>query len=54
MARVDYASGDLGGAMMMTGSAMAQGGVLAIGLQERNNSGESGIALLHGMATPGA
>ena len=31
---------------MMTGSAMAQGGVLAIGLHEPNNSGESGIALL--------
>jgi hypothetical protein len=53
MARVDHASGDLGGSMM-TGSAMAQGGVLAIGLQELNNSGESGIALLRGMATPSA
>jgi hypothetical protein len=31
----------------MTGSAMAQGGVLAIGLHELNTSGESGIALLH-------
>jgi hypothetical protein len=39
------ACGDVGGSMM-TGSAMAQGGVLAIGLHELNNSGESGIALL--------
>ena len=39
------ACGDLGGAMM-TGPAMANGGVLAIGLQELNGSGESGIALL--------
>jgi len=39
------ACGDIGGAMM-TGSAMNQGGVLAIGLHELNNSGESGIALL--------
>jgi len=39
------ACGDLGGEMM-TGSAMANGGVLAIGLGELNNSGESGIALL--------
>lgn len=39
------ACGDLGGEMM-TGSAMANGGVLAIGLRELNNSGESGIALL--------
>jgi hypothetical protein len=39
------ACGDVGGSMM-TGSAMAQGGVLAIGLKELNNSGESGIALL--------
>ena len=39
------ACGDLGGSMM-TGSAMAHGGVLAIGLHELNNSGESGIALL--------
>ena len=40
------ACGDVGGSMM-TGSAMDQGGVLAIGLHELNNSGESGIALLH-------
>jgi hypothetical protein len=39
------ACGDLGGSMM-TGSAMANGGTLAIGLKELNNSGESGIALL--------
>jgi hypothetical protein len=39
------ACGDLGGAMM-TGPAMAQGGVLAIGLRELNSSGESGIAVL--------
>jgi hypothetical protein len=39
------ACGDLGGSMM-TGSAMANGGVLAIGLKELNDSGESGIALL--------
>jgi hypothetical protein len=39
------ACGDLGGAMM-TGPAMAQGGVLAIGLRELNTSGESGIAVL--------
>ncbi|HEX5497811.1 MAG TPA: hypothetical protein VFX03_01235, partial [Thermomicrobiales bacterium] len=39
------ACGDVGGSMM-TGSAMAQGGVLAIGLKELNDSGESGIALL--------
>src|SRR5215212_11601269 len=39
------ACGDVGGSMM-TGSAMAQGGVLAIGLHELNTSGESGIALL--------
>ncbi|HET7093732.1 MAG TPA: hypothetical protein VFI22_09650 [Thermomicrobiales bacterium] len=39
------ACGDLGGSMM-TGSAMAQGGVLAIGLGELNGSGESGIAVL--------
>jgi len=38
------ACGDLGGAMM-TGPAMAQGGVLAIGLRELNTSGESGIAV---------
>jgi hypothetical protein len=41
------ACGDLGGEMM-TGSAMANGGVLAIGLRELNDSGESGIALLRG------
>ena len=39
------ACGDIGGAMM-TGSAMNQGGVLAIGLRQLNTSGESGIALL--------
>ena len=39
------ACGDVGGSMM-AGSAMPQGGVLAIGLHELNNSGESGIALL--------
>jgi hypothetical protein len=39
------ACGDIGGAMM-TGAAMDQRGVLAIGLKELNNSGESGIALL--------
>jgi hypothetical protein len=39
------ACGDLGGSMM-TGPAMANGGTLAIGLQELNGSGESGIALL--------
>ena len=39
------ACGDLGGSMM-TGSAMTNGGTLAIGLKELNNSGESGIALL--------
>lgn len=39
------ACGDLGGEMM-TGPAMANGGVLAIGLRELNNSDESGIALL--------
>ena len=39
------ACGDLGGEMM-TGPAMANGGVLAIGLRELNDSGESGIALL--------
>ena len=39
------ACGDLGGATM-TGPAMAQGGVLAIGLRELNTSGESGIAVL--------
>jgi hypothetical protein len=39
------ACGDLGGSMM-TGPAMANGGTLAIGLKELNNSGESGIALL--------
>jgi hypothetical protein len=39
------ACGDLGGEMM-TGPAMANGGVLVIGLRELNNSGESGIALL--------
>ena len=41
------ACGDLGGALM-TGSAMDQRGVLAIGLRELNNSGESGIAVLRG------
>jgi hypothetical protein len=40
------ACGDLGGSMM-TGSAMTNGGTLAIGLKELNNSGESGIALLY-------
>ncbi len=40
------ACGDLGGSMM-TGSAMANGGTLAIGLKELNGSGESGIALLY-------
>jgi plastocyanin len=40
------ACGDLGGSMM-TGSAMSNGGTLAIGLKELNNSGESGIALLY-------
>jgi hypothetical protein len=44
------ACGDLGGAMM-TGPAMAQGGVLAIGLRELNTSGESGIALLRATDT---
>jgi hypothetical protein len=39
------ACGDLGGEMM-TGPAMANGGVLVIGLRELNHSGESGIALL--------
>ena len=39
------ACGDLGGEMM-TGPAMANGGVLVIGLRELNDSGESGIALL--------
>jgi hypothetical protein len=39
------ACGDLGGEMM-TGPAIANGGVLAIGLRELNHSGESGIALL--------
>jgi hypothetical protein len=40
------ACGDLGGSLM-TGSAMANGGTLAIGLKELNGSGESGIALLY-------
>jgi len=44
------ACGDLGGAMM-TGPAMAQGGVLAIGLRELNTSGESGIAVLRATDT---
>jgi hypothetical protein len=44
------ACGDLGGEMM-TGPAMANGGVLAIGLRELNDSGESGIALLRATDT---
>jgi uncharacterized cupredoxin-like copper-binding protein len=41
------ACGDLGG-QVMTGPGMLQGGVLVIGLPERNTSGESGIAVLVG------